>query len=75
MENNNGWDVWSKHVLIELEDLNKRITTMQDDLTIIKINFAKLEERLASRSTIFGAVGAMIPIMIMLLIEFLRHKT
>jgi hypothetical protein len=54
---NNGWQEWSKHVLLELERLNScyekldgKINTMREDIATLKV-----------KAGLWGAIGAAIP--------------
>lgn len=66
--NGNGWDKWAKHVLFELERLNKemgemndKMTSIQgemnDKMTLIHIEIAKLKVK----AGVWGLVGGAIP--------------
>jgi len=51
---------WSKHVLTELERLKECVLSIQEEVIQTRIELAKLKVR----AGIWGAVGAMIPVVI-----------
>ena len=71
MAGTNGWNEWSKHVLLELERLNICYNEIHKDVADIMIEIASLktEDKLKQRfnSGIWGLVGAMIPTIIMII--------
>ena len=73
MNASNSWTEWSQYVLKELEDLNKNMDAVKNCQIGIKIDIAKVKERIAIRSTIYGAIGALVPVIIALLIMFLKQ--
>lgn len=63
----NGWNEWSKYVLKELERLSDCYEGIRGDITDIKTEIATLKVK----AGIWGAVGAMVPIAIMLVVQLL----
>ena len=76
MAGTNGWNEWSKHVLLELERLNICYNEIHKDVADIMIEIASLktEDKLKQRfhSSIWGLIGAIIPTLIMVI--FLLSK-
>jgi len=64
------WSEWANHVLLELSRINNNVTTLSDSLIEIKIEIAMLKVK----SGLWGAVGAMIPIAILLAMQFMQGK-
>lgn len=60
----NGWNEWSRHVLMELERLNNCYDGMNKSLGQIKIDIAMLQVK----SGIWGAIGGCIPVLVTILI-------
>lgn len=65
-----GWEEWSRYVLKELERLNscyegmnKRLTKMLVEITTLKV-----------KAGMWGAIGALIPIISFVLIRMLMKK-
>lgn len=66
----NGWNEWSRHVLAELERLNDCYTQLNTSVGNIHIEIAMLKVK----SGMWGAIGGMIPIVILLAIAHLSGK-
>lgn len=65
--NDDGWTEWSRYVLKELERLSKAYEGIRADVMLIRTELATLKVR----AGIWGAIGAAIPIAIVLLIQTL----
>jgi hypothetical protein len=59
------WSVWSKHVLIELERLNKGQSELQKCLNEVKMEVNMLKVK----AGVWGAISGAIPIIILLAIQ------
>lgn len=66
----NGWKLWSKHVLIELERLNKKCENIESKLNRMSLDIAMLK----IKAGIWGAVAGAVPVAIALLVGFLKTK-
>lgn len=64
----NGWSEWRHHVLIELERLNKGQSEMKIEISKIQTNVTVLK----LKAGVWGAIAGMIPVLIMLLINFIN---
>jgi hypothetical protein len=64
----NGWNEWSKHVLKELERLNSCYTGLDKEVKKIHIELVKLQVK----SGLWGAAAGAIPVIIMLLVQYIR---
>ena len=62
-----GWNQWAKHVLLELERLDKCISTTKKEMISVRIEIASLQVK----AGIWGMAGATIPVAIALIIHFL----
>lgn len=62
-----GWDVWSKFVLKELERFSESQQGIIADIATIKGDVAELK----SRAGLWGLVGGMVPVAIVLTIKLL----
>jgi hypothetical protein len=56
----NGWVIWGEHVLAELERQNRCIHDLNTEVQALKIENAILKVK----SGTWGAIGALIPIII-----------
>ena len=54
----NSWFVWSKHVLMQLERNSKCLNEIKQELTLAKIEIARLKVK----SGVWGAIGGAIPV-------------
>lgn len=71
MENSQDtWREWSRHVLAELkrlnetqEDLNKEIKTISVEIAMLKV-----------KSGVWGLLGGLIPVLIMVLVESIKKN-
>ena len=64
----NGWNEYEKLVMAELDRLNAAVGCMSAEVTGIRVEIAMLKVK----AGMWGAVGACIPVIMMLAIEFLR---
>jgi len=64
----NGWNEWSKHVLLELERLDESIKTMDDHVKRMHVDLATLKVK----SGVWGALAGLIPAVAALLIIAIR---
>lgn len=65
MVEKDDWGVWSKHVLHELERLNKSYEHLRKEMSGIREELAVLK----FKSGLWGAVGASIPVIMMILFQ------
>jgi hypothetical protein len=67
-EHQNGWNEWSKHVLIELERINNNTEALREDVQDIKIENAKeitaLKTKMLMISSGVGGGGAAIVVLL-----------
>ena len=63
-DNHNGWSEWSRHVLSELERLNKCYESLDKKLNNVAIEIAMLKVK----SGIWGLVAGAIPVAIMIIV-------
>lgn len=63
-----GWDEWSVHVRAELERMSKGQECIMQKINDLRIQVAMLKVK----SGVWGAVGAMIPIALLLLIQYVK---
>ena len=66
-EDNNGWNVWKNLVIHEIERIDKAKTELRQEIQEIKISLAALQVK----SGVWGAIGALIPIIIAFVIYIL----
>ncbi len=66
--NGNGWTTWSKHVLAELERLDKEMNELNRCFIEIKVQVATLHVK----SGFWGAVAAIVSIGVIMGITWLR---
>lgn len=67
-ENSNGdWKIWSKFVLAELKRLSMGLEKMGTKMDIISNDITMLKVK----ATIWGAIGASIPVLLSFSIQFL----
>lgn len=69
----NGWGKWAIFVLKELERLNdtqekmgKDISTLRSDLAVLNTSIATLQTELRLKSGVWGAIGGLIPVCVIL---------
>jgi len=81
MPDNNGWNEWSRYVLAELTRLNSRVEAIPVaiNLKVDEINKAlkKIEVeigKLQVKSGIWGAIGGLVPVAIMLFIMWYKSN-
>ena len=64
-----GWDQWAKYVLKELERLNVNYETLRKEVGKVHTEIATLKVKAGVWGTVGGAIGAAIPVLVMLLIQ------
>lgn len=67
-ENPNGWGEWSKHVLKELERLNKEINKIDQRVSNLEVEVAKLQVK----ASIWGGVTGLVTTLIALVLQYLK---
>ena len=70
--NNNGntkWNEWSRHVLAELERLNKQVESIEKDLINLRVLSEGQYQSLLAKSGIFGVAGGAIVIIIPIILK------
>jgi hypothetical protein len=70
----NGWNEWSKHVLMELERLNTQQEEMGEQVTELRIQLSKLDVAFKIKSGIWGLIGGAIPVALALIIWLVRSQ-
>ena len=63
-----GWDQWAKFVLKELERLNANYETLRGEVGKVHTEIATLKVKAGA----WGAIGAAIPVLALLLIQLMR---
>lgn len=56
----NGWNQWSKHVLAELVRLNECYEKLHDDFITVQIDIARLKTEMQIKSGIWGALAGVL---------------
>lgn len=64
-----GWDQWAVYVLKELERLNVHYEALRGEVGKIHTEIATLKVK----AGMWGAVGAAVPVLIMLAIQLMRR--
>lgn len=64
----NGWAKWGQHVLAELQRQNECIRELNKEVQTLKIDNAILK----LKSGIWGAIGALIPIIIAIVLWIIK---
>lgn len=64
----NGWDEHQKLVLFRLDEITKAVADMRREIVDIKVDNGVLK----MKSTVWGAVGSGVVILIMIAIEWLK---
>ena len=67
-DSHNGWDEWGKHVLAELGRLKEEVRGMRKEQSSILQQLATLKVK----SGVWGAMGACVPIALLLLISWAK---
>lgn len=77
--NANNWDKWGKHVLEELARLNschekmeKRLEQNFERLGTIQIKVAEMQVQTSRAAKVWGVIGGMIPVAIIVILWLLR---
>jgi len=65
--NSNGWGEWSKHVLLELERLNRCYEDLRVDVQKIHIELAQLKVKAGLWGGVAGAIPAITAVLFILL--------
>lgn len=65
-----GWEEWSRHVLLELERLNSNYAKLADEVKEVQIQLATIKEK----ATLFGAFSGAIILLIGALIQFFKNS-
>ncbi len=65
-----GWAVWSKHVLNELERQGEVSEDIQDKLHLLHLDVVSLK----ARAAVWGALAGFIPVVLGLLVELYLKK-
>jgi len=73
-DNDNGWNEWRNFVLKELQRLNKNYEILNSYITDLQINTKSFEKEMNIKSSIFGIIGGIIPIAIMIAVYLLTKK-
>lgn len=63
-----GWGEWSKHVLKELERLNRELNKLHKRVSALEVEVAKLQVK----ASIWGGVAGFVTTIIALIIQFLK---
>lgn len=71
-ENENSWDEWGKHVLLELTRINETMIDMQKDVNNIDKKLATTQTELKLKAGIFGFIGSIIPVTIMIILALIK---
>ncbi len=66
--NDNGWNEWKNHVLLELEGHNKRLDNIDQSLNRLWTEISALKVK----SGLWGFLGAMVPISILLIYQMVN---
>ena len=67
MSDNNGWGEWKNLVIHEIERIDEAKTELRQDIQEIKVQLATLQVK----SGIWGAIGALIPIVVTVIVYLL----
>lgn len=63
-----SWDNWREHILAEIKRGNDNIILLTNAITGINVEIAKLQVK----SGIWGVMGGMIPVCIVLVVKYLK---
>ena len=69
IQKTNGWSQYEKLVMAELKRLNEAVECVTTEVVSIRVEIAMLKVK----AGMWGAVGACIPIIMLLAIEFLKQ--
>jgi hypothetical protein len=69
----NGWAEWSKYVLKELERLNDVFLRLETKVDRMSKDMAELRVRSGFLSGIYGMVGGLIPIAVMIIMMMIKN--
>ena len=62
-----GWDQWAIYVLKELERLNAHYEALRREISAVHTEIATLK----AKAGLWGAIGAAVPVLLMLAIQLL----
>ena len=65
--NSNGWNQWSKHILMELERLNDKLESIDDRLRQVDKDLATLQ----IKAGFWGALAGSVPVLIVMVAKYL----
>ena len=68
MNDNETWDNWRAHVLSEIKRANDNFCILTSAVTNLHIETAKLQVK----SGVWGVIGGMIPVVVLIVIEKLK---
>jgi len=66
----NGWNQWARHVLAELERLDKNVTELDEKLDAIKLELVQFKSKMNYKASMWGAITGAIPAIIGLIWMF-----
>lgn len=66
----NGWEQWSKHVLIELKRLDADLKKIDVGIQQINVELAMLK----IKAGIWGAMAGMVPVLIAIAVQLITSK-
>lgn len=67
VDKTNGWNEWSKHVLLELERLNTCYSDISKEMNELKIEIASFKIEKKFYAGMWGLIGGIVPVLIMIL--------
>ena len=67
-ENSNGWPEWRRHVLIELERLNEKLTRQDSKINRLCSDVSALKVK----ATAWGFVGGAVSVAVLLAVQLFR---
>jgi len=65
-----GWNQWAKHVLLELERLDKCISTTKKEMMSVRIEIASLQVK----AGIWGMAAGAVPILLYIAVNLFLEK-
>ena len=68
----NGWREWSKYVLKSLENISSELDGVQEKVEKINISLKVLQKEVSIKSSIWGAIGGVLPMLSFLLLWLLK---
>ncbi len=70
----NGWGEWSRHVLAELERLDRSVKEVDACGRRLEAELASLRAEVRVKSGVWGLLGGAIPVIIALLVKYLSAR-